>query len=263
MCTFRVNYIKSSDAEIEKALIDSDIDYKKIEVLTTHAYVIKDDSFDRLKDIDIYKDGKIYVQNPSSMLPSIYLLQDEKIQSLIKDKKNIDLLDMCASPGGKTLTLQSLSVNAFNITALERDKKRYERMVHNFTIQDTKAFAKHISAYDIDDFLRFDVVLLDAPCTGCDTDEKDVDVAYLSKLVSTQRKLIDKAKKILKKDGILMYSTCSVLEKEDEKQVEYAIGVQENTHVISSMQMIARELEQMSDTDYEELLVNQRFYQEM
>lgn len=55
----------------------------------------------------------------------------------------------------------------------------------------------------------------------------------------------------------------SITDLLDEKEVEYAIGVQENTHVISSMQMIARELEQMSDTDYEELLVNQRFYEEM
>lgn len=211
--TFRINQIKTSSNQIEEYLKSSDISFDRRTIecgeISDNYYIVDTD----IKDLDIYKDGKIYVQNPSTMYPALYLY------NIIKSG---DILDMCAAPGGKSLHLQSISKNSFNITAIERDKKRFERMRYNFDLQGANVFSKQISAFDLDDLLKFDAIILDAPCSGSGTD-KGIENNNIDRLVALQKKLIDKSKKILKKGGILLYSTCSINIEENENQKEYIL----------------------------------------
>ena len=101
-----------------------------------------------------------------------------------------NILDMTAAPGGKT-----------RVNALKTD------------------------AAALDDFLSFDKILLDAPCTGSGTVENGnirFSQAYLEKCVRMQRRLLQKAFTMLKRNGLLVYSTCSVLPEEDEEAVRFA-----------------------------------------
>lgn len=213
--TFRVNYIKSNNDDIENSLKENNILFKKEEIsvndIKDYFYIVSDD---KAKDLDIYKKGKIYMQNASSMYPALHLCNEIK---------KGDILDMCAAPGGKSLHLQSISKNAYNITAIEKDKKRFERMKYNFELQGANVFSKQISAIDLDDMLKFDAIILDAPCSGSGTDKGLDDKNNIDRLVRTQRKLIDKAKKLLKKDGLLVYSTCSIYKEEDEEEKDYIL----------------------------------------
>ena len=84
--TFRVNTLKSNIEEIRSVLDNLQIKYKQVEWYK-EAFVLEEEY--KLQDLDIYKDGKIYMQSLSSMIPAIVLNP--------KEKENI--FDMCAAPG--------------------------------------------------------------------------------------------------------------------------------------------------------------------
>ncbi len=81
-------------------------------------------------------------------------------------------------------------------------------------------------ARDLDNMFSFDKILLDAPCSGSGTifeGDKDLDKRFttenIERFVKTQKKLIEKAYKLLKPGGELVYSTCSILKEENEEVV--------------------------------------------
>ena len=86
--TFRVNTLKSSIEEVKGFLDNLGIKYKQVDWYK-EAFVLEEEY--KLQDLDIYKDGKIYLQSLSSMIPAIVLEP--------KEKENI--LDMCAAPRWK------------------------------------------------------------------------------------------------------------------------------------------------------------------
>ena len=106
--TLRVNTIKSNVDEIKEALIAENISFKNLRWYND-AFIIENAKEDILKELEIYKQGKIYLQNLSSMLPPIVL----------NPKPQENILDMAAAPGGKTTQLAALSQNKAYITACE------------------------------------------------------------------------------------------------------------------------------------------------
>ena len=116
--TFRVNHIKSTCDEVENELKSQSIPYEKFDntdgsnIIINDAYIIDSDLKSNLENLNIYKEGKIYLQSISSMLP-VYLLDP-------KAKENI--LDMCAAPGSKTTLIQSIANNQVILTAVELHK---------------------------------------------------------------------------------------------------------------------------------------------
>ena len=85
---------------------------------------------------------------------------------IIEPHENENILDMCAAPGGKTTLMQSLANNKLNLTAVELNKKRYERLKFNVRNQSSNVYVININALDLDDNLKFDKILLDAPCSS-------------------------------------------------------------------------------------------------
>ena len=171
--------------------------------------------------LDIYEKGEIYMQSLSSMLPAI----------ILDPKSDENILDMTAAPGGKTTQLVALSDGKACITACEKNKIRMQRMKFNIEKQGaTRANIMNEDARKLDDFFSFDKILLDAPCSGSGTlnfNDKDLQTKFTKDLVNrsikTQKELLQKAVKILKKGGELVYSTCSILKEENEKNLEQLI----------------------------------------
>lgn len=215
--TFRINYIKSSLEEIENYLIDNNIKYEKI-VNFDNAFVV--DKKYNLAELDIYKNGKIYLQSLSSMIP-VFILEP---------KENENILDMCASPGSKTTMIQSITNNKVNLTAVELHKSRYEKLIYNLNLQNVNAYTINKNVLDLDNLLKYDKVLLDAPCSGSgildinnENYKKYFTDALIKKCISSQMKMIEKASNLLKKGGKMVYSTCSLLKEENENMIEYAL----------------------------------------
>lgn len=214
--SFRVNMLKSSVHEIEEILSKENINYEKVK-WNIEAFVIEKDDEIKIKEHEIYANGKIYFQSLSSMLPPI----------ILNPQQGKDILDMTAAPGGKTTQIASITDNKANITACERNKERLERLKYNLQKQGvTSCFTMQMDARDLDDFLSFDQILLDAPCSGSGTlnfgdknIEKRISVELIEKCKKVQEKLLKKALKLLKPGCEMVYSTCSILECENEQIV--------------------------------------------
>ena len=122
--TFRVNTLKSTTDEIEKMLKEKKIEFKTVE-WSKEAFVLMNMTEKEMRKLEIYQDGKVYLQSLSSMLPPIVL----------RPKQGKDILDMTAAPGGKTTQIAAMTDNKANITACEMNKIRAERLKYNIEKQ--------------------------------------------------------------------------------------------------------------------------------
>ena len=207
--TLRVNNLKSNIEEIQQELIQSNIKFRKVDWYKD-ALIIENAREDKIKQLSIYEDGKIYLQSLSSMLPPI----------ILEPKENENILDMAAAPGGKTTQIASITNNKAWITACEKNKIRGERLKYNLEKQGVRSVnVMFQDARNLSDFFSFDKILLDAPCSGSGTQDinKIEDVEELVERSSkVQEQLLTKALKLLKSGHEMVYSTCSILSIENE-----------------------------------------------
>jgi len=212
--------LKTSIEEVEEVFHKENILFEKVS-WSNEAFVLKHVTEEDIRKLDIYESGKIYLQSLSSMLPPIILEP--------KPKENI--LDMAAAPGSKTTQIAALSQNQAQITACELNAIRAERLKYNIEKQGAKStFVMVTDARKLDDFFSFDKILLDAPCSGSGTInsstnfEKTFTQKLIQKSVASQTALITKAIKLLKPGHEMVYSTCSILECENEEIVSKVLG---------------------------------------
>ena len=210
--TLRINTSKTDKETITKILDKENIKYENVSWYED-ALILEEEK--NIRELDIYKNGEIYMQSLSSMIPPIVLEpKDEKI------------LDMAASPGGKTTEIYNLSNKEALITAVEKNPIRADRLKYNINKQGTSATVLITDATKLDEFFRFDKILLDAPCSGSgtlnihDNSLKHFNKNLIKNSVETQQKLLEKALQILKQNSTMIYSTCSILYEENESQLE-------------------------------------------
>ena len=226
--TFRVNTLKSNVEAIENKLKEARIEYEKTP-WSKEAFIIKNANKKVIQELDIYKNGEIYLQSLSSMLPPI----------ILKPQEGADILDMAAAPGGKTTQMAALSGNKAHITACEKNKIRAERLKYNVNKQGASCvFIMEKDVRYIDDFFSFDQVLLDAPCSGSGTlniNDNNIKNIFTKDLIqrsiSSQLALLKKAIKVLKPGKEMVYSTCSILACENEEVVKKALS-NENVEIV-------------------------------
>lgn len=169
--------------------------------------------------------GYMYIQETSAQLVG------EVFSKLVKDKTFDDMkvLDMCASPGGKTTHLSQLMRNKGQIVALDSSAERFQKLVYNLE----RMRVQNVIAYKMDALKfgkekNFDYILIDAPCSGNFTQEKNWfdkrDMKGILERQDLQTKLLLKAKELLKENGIIIYATCSLEKEENEDVIEYALN---------------------------------------
>tara|TARA_B100001059_G_scaffold233091_1_gene272337 strand:+ start:51 stop:1316 length:1266 start_codon:yes stop_codon:yes gene_type:complete len=158
----------------------------------------------KIKNLENYEKGHWWVQDFSSMLP-IHLSPE------IKSKK---VLDMCAAPGGKAF--QTISLNN-DVTLNDINLKRIKTLRTNLNRLNFSNEIKNYDALNIPEKERFDVIILDSPCSGVGTLRRNPDILFKKKppnlefLTKIQLNLINKAAKLLNRNGILLYMVCSFL----------------------------------------------------
>lgn len=227
--TLRVNTLKAKASDIKSVLSKNNIYYEEVN-WNENALIIKNASEEDLRKLDIYQNGKIYLQSLSSMLPPI----------ILNPQEGENILDMAAAPGSKTTQMAALSDNKAMITACEMNKVRAERLKYNLEKQGaTCVYTMVADARKLDDFFSFDKILLDAPCSGSGTIyendihlEKTFTMKLVNKSTETQITLLKKAVKLLKPGKEMLYSTCSILKEENEEVIEKALKGT-NTEIVS------------------------------
>ena len=215
--TLRVNTIKTDINKVKNILEENNIEYTEVS-WNKDALIIENAAEEDLRKLSVYENGEIYLQSLSSMIPPI----------AVDPKEKESILDMAAAPGGKTTQMFSMSNGKAMITACEKNKIRAERLKYNLEKQGaTRVTVMMQDARNLDDFFSFDKILLDAPCSGSGTlNVNDINLSkyftkeLIDRSVKTQKDLLKKAVKILKKNGELIYSTCSILKEENENVVK-------------------------------------------
>ena len=208
--TFRVNLLKSTPEKVERECAEFGMQLERAGI--PNAYIVKNMREREIAKMPLYQRGEIYLQSLSSMLPPF----------LLKPKAGENILDMTAAPGGKTSLLSALSGGQAFLTACEKDKLRAERMKYNLSKQGVPRVSVMVQdALTLDEFFRFDKILLDAPCSGSGTLSPDEEGKISEKLIQNsailQEKLLKKALRLLKSGSLMVYSTCSVLRQENEE----------------------------------------------
>jgi 16S rRNA (cytosine967-C5)-methyltransferase len=177
-----------------------------------------------VRDIPGFAEGLCSVQDAAAQCAAQILLKD-----LVPTQTGLRILDACAAPGGKTAHLLELLDDKSEVTALDIDPQRCERIAQNLQRIDRKA---KVIAADAAltktwwDGQLFDAVLLDAPCTASGIVRRHPDVRWLrreadiDKLAAIQRNLLKQLWPLVKPGGRLLYCTCSVFKAEGEKQAK-------------------------------------------
>lgn len=220
--TLRVNTLKSNVEEAKECLEKENIEFDIIPWYKD-AIIIKNAQESDLQKMDLYKEGKIYLQSLSSMIPPLVL----------NPKPGEKVLDLTAAPGSKTTQMVALMKNEGYILANELDKLRCEKLKYNINMQGAK-IAETINENGIivgDKYPEyFDKVLFDTPCSGegrfiaSDIKTyKNWSTKQVEDLVKIQKELFTSAVKALKINGEMVYSTCTLNLKENEEIVNWAI----------------------------------------
>lgn len=208
--TVRVNTVKT-DIEEFKSLIDVESEDTKLK-----GGLILKEGID-IANNKAFKDGLFYVQDMAS----------QTAVSVLNPIENSRVLDMCSAPGGKSFAMALLMENKGEIVScdlypkrvelIEKSAKRLGLSIIKPTIQDATVYNKELG--------EFDFVLCDVPCSGLGVIGRKPDIKYkdfseFDSLCKIQIKILQNAVKYLKKDGKILYSTCTLRKKENDDIVD-------------------------------------------
>jgi 16S rRNA (cytosine967-C5)-methyltransferase len=158
-------------------------------------------------------------------------VQDEAAQltaDLLQVSQGQKILDACAAPGGKTTHLLELEPD-LNLTALDMEERRLVRLRENLVRLELKANVRAADASQPEswwDGNLFDRILLDAPCSATGIIRRHPDIKILrqpddiQKLADLQLGLLKNLWPLVKPGGILLYATCSILQRENSKIIQ-------------------------------------------
>jgi 16S rRNA (cytosine1407-C5)-methyltransferase len=218
-CVIRINTIKVSREEIEKILETKKIKYKFLDFYDNAILLNNNDDKEFLKDI--FDEGKLYIQNASSLIPALLLDLDVKY----------NVLDMCAAPGSKTSQMSAVMKDQGNIYAVDAIRGRSYKLravLKLMGVTNTRVFCCDARRFRSPDINEFDRILVDAPCSSEGRFRESYPKTYqywsqrkIKEMVKKQRGILMSASGLLKKDGLMVYSTCSFSPEENEGVIDW------------------------------------------
>ena len=212
--TVRPNLMKLDDAAFEELLNKKVWEWDKGTV--PHSYHVRGIA-DISKDSD-FSSGNFSIQGESSMMAAM----------AVAPKRGWLVLDACSAPGGKTCLMSEMMGDTGRVQAWEVREHRTDLVAaqqKRLHLENIRPMTRDAMKLREDMIESMDAVLLDAPCSGTGDMLEKPDVRYrvkpenVAELVETQKKLLDTVSAYVKRGGVLVYSTCSVLKDENERQV--------------------------------------------
>lgn len=216
--SIRVNTLKISVRSLVKRLEEKGWKLERIPWVKEGFFVKEPEDIARSLE---YFLGYYYIQEASSMIPPLVL--DPKPEDRV--------LDLCAAPGSKTTQIAAMMKNEGIIVANDDSTKRIKALCTNLqkcgvrncivTIMDGRKFWRK--------GLKFDKILLDVPCSGSGTIISSFSIfetwspSVVFRLSKLQKQLLSAAVKCLDREGVIVYSTCSMDPEEDEAVVDFGV----------------------------------------
>lgn len=212
--TIRMNSLKTTMLQLEEELEKRKIIYKKAELLNfLHLKHVKN-----ISKLDLFQNG-------------FFTIQDEgagEIGVILNPKPGEKILDACSAPGGKTTHLAEIMKNEGSIIAWDIHAHRIKLVEENATrlgISIIKTEEKNALEYDSKYEEMFDKILLDVPCMGIGVLRRKPDIKWQKKeddiknIQGIQESILRTCIHYLKNNGELVYSTCSILQDENEEVI--------------------------------------------
>lgn len=213
--TIRINKLKTNKKELEEKLGKRKIKY--LEGSLEDFFVLK--KVKNIENIDLFKEGFFTVQDEGAGL----------IVDVLAPKEDECILDACSSPGGKTTYIAEKMKNKGKIEAWDIHEHRV-KLVQNAAkrlgINIIQAKTQDATEFNQDLVGKFDKILLDVPCLGLGVIKRKPDIKWkrkkedIEEITKIQKAILDNCSKYLKKNGELVYSTCSILKEENEDIIE-------------------------------------------
>ena len=230
----RVNFLKTSREKVLRELKNLGIQAEKSKIASEGIICKNHGALDKLK---ILKQGFCQVQDESSMFVAHFL----------EPQENNFVIDCCAAPGGKATHIAELMKNCGKILACD---------IHEHKIEHIRQNAKRLGVKIIEPVLldarkvgekyfeTADRILIDAPCSGLGVIRRKADLrlqknfADIEKLPELQFEILSNAAKALKVGGILVYSTCTILRRENEDVVEKFLSENKNFELVETKKFL-------------------------
>jgi 16S rRNA (cytosine1407-C5)-methyltransferase len=220
--SFRTNLLKVSTPELEKKLQNQGFIIEQVPWYQD-AFMLKNKSTRELTETKEYKNGEIYIQNLSSMIPAIVL--DPKPDELV--------LDITAAPGSKTTQIAALMQNQGKIVANDLSRPRLYKLNANLKMYGvTNTIVANLPGQTIWKKYPeyFDKSLVDVPCSmegriRLDNPEtyEDWSMRKIKELEVKQKYLLRSAISATKIGGVIVYSTCTLAPEENEGVIDWIL----------------------------------------
>lgn len=224
----RINRLKTNIVEVKEELKKENIIYNTISEDEEDFLELE-----KIKDIEnnkLFKNGFFTIQDISAGMTA----------KILSPKPNELVLDACAAPGGKTTYMAELMNNKGKIIAGDIYEHRLNLIKQNakrlgISIIETKILdaTKYYKEYEA----KFDKILLDVPCLGIGVIKRKPDIKWqrkpedLQEICKIQKIILENCSKYLKTGGELVYSTCSILEEENENIIKEFVKKNQNFEI--------------------------------
>jgi len=188
-----------------------------------------------IESLPRYYDGIWWIQDAASQIPCNLLLTKIPKHFINTKTNSLKFLDLCSAPGGKASQLLD---NDLDIVCVDKNESRSKRFDENMKRLNFKASIYIANAENYDPGFKPDIVLIDAPCSATGTIRRNPDIFIkpapknLDDLIKIQDNILKNASKILNKNGIIMYITCSLQKIEGERRIEKFLIEQSNFSII-------------------------------
>lgn len=168
---------------------------------------------------DAYREGLITIQDEASQL----------VSSFLAPEPGSSVVDLCAAPGSKTTHLAAIMKNQGTIDAYDLYEHKIGLLKENASRLGARIIDAHVGdASQIETFhdKKYDYVLLDGPCSGLGVMSRKPEIRYqdssmMDEIIDLQKKLLENAYLLCQKSGKIVYSTCTLNKKENERQIAH------------------------------------------
>ena len=233
----RVNTLKCSPEKLSEEFHKSSIALEKISGLSDAFQLMKRENLFQHK---LFKEGWFEIQDAGSQHIGIF----------IKPKPSDLIIDACAGAGGKSLQLAALLKNKGKVISMD---------VEAWKLEELKKRAKRAGAFNVETRLieneksilafasRADKLLLDVPCSGLGVIRRNPDAKWklseeiIARTKTLQQKILSDYSVMVKVNGELVYSTCSLLPSENRFQVDVFLKDHSNFELLEDKTILPSE----------------------
>lgn len=206
--------------------LDSPIPYDRM------YYAVRTGQADRVTQMPEFSEGLMTIQDISSMT-----VCEAADMSSLTAGRSLEILDMCASPGGKSMHMASklrrygLDGHIYSMDVSEAKTDTMDENISRMRLTDMiTTGVSDATVYNEEYKDRFDVVIADVPCSGLGVMGRKPDIKYsvgeaeMEDLVFLQRRILDNAVRYVRSGGRLIYSTCTMCRAENDEGTDYILS---------------------------------------